>query len=69
MTVVDRIAALRAEADRLEAVACTGVSASWCPMHGDCRCPEPANRHERHDLNHAGCPLHGPTSSHAEASA
>ena len=60
------IAALRAEADRLEAATCTGVAASWCPVHGDCRCPEPPDPHERRDLNHPHCPLHNPTSSHAE---
>jgi len=65
-----RIAALRAEADRLESISCTGLTATWCPVHGDCTCPpvfyadddEPQGR----TLNDPLCPLHSTTSSHAE---
>ena len=41
--------------------ACTGVSAGWCPIHGDCTCPRP-------DLakDDPKCPLHAVTSTHAE---
>lgn len=53
---------LRAEADRIESANCTGVSASWCPVHGDCRCPDPLD-----DMNDWNCPLHSSQSSHAEA--
>jgi hypothetical protein len=55
---------------------CTGVSASWCPIHGDCTCP----RHTVKDWDDAdlhpeliasqgedeNCPLHGVLSNHAE---
>lgn len=41
---------------------CTGVSARWCPVHGDCTCAE-----EHEDLNEPDCPLHGTASNHAEA--
>ncbi len=36
------------------AVACTGVTAKWCPIHGDCLCEDPQ------------CPLHSIASTHAE---
>jgi hypothetical protein len=65
VTATARIAALRAEADWLESTSCTGLTAVWCPIHGDCRCPE---------IDGVGgpgsdpdCPLHAVTSSHAEA--
>lgn len=44
-----------------EANHCTGISASWCPIHGDCVCP---NRED--DLSDPACPLHAPNSSHGE---
>lgn len=56
---------------------CTGVAASWCDIHGNCTCPEsvppePGSNADRfgdelRDLNHPDCPLHSPTSTHAEA--
>jgi hypothetical protein len=48
------------------AAKCAGVSATWCPVHGDCRCPERDDGMGR-TLTDPGCPLHAPTSSHAEA--
>jgi len=42
---------------------CTGVSARWCPVHGDCTC-EPGGDA---DLDEPDCPLHGTASDHAEA--
>jgi hypothetical protein len=48
-------------------VACTGVTASWCPVHGDCGC----DRHEDGEVDFASgehsCPLHAWDSPHAEA--
>lgn len=41
---------------------CTGLSARWCPDHGSCTCP----RGEYVDLSDPQCPLHGPSSAHAE---
>lgn len=43
-----------------EAAICTGISARWCPVHGDCTCPDES------DLCEEWCPLHGLASSHAE---
>lgn len=66
----DRIAALRAEADRLEAANCTGLTATWCPTHGDCACPPryegDTDIHAGRTLNDPRCPLHAADSSHAE---
>jgi len=42
---------------------CTGLTARWCPIHGDCTCPE------RPDGDWDGsddCPLHGLDSDHGE---
>lgn len=46
------------------AAACTGVTAQWCPVHGECTCPEhlPGER----NLDDERCPLHAPTSDHGE---
>lgn len=54
-------ARLLREADRLESEMCSGVAASWCPVCGDCECPDPE------DLNDDQCPLHSGTSPHAVA--
>lgn len=51
---------LLAEARRIENASCTGLSAFWCPLHGDCECPDRGDAID--DLN---CPLHSPSSSHA----
>lgn len=62
------VAALRAEAQRLlrladqrEAGECTGLAAAWCPLHGDCRCPDRSSA-----MDDPGCPLHAPDSTHAD---
>ena len=39
---------------------CTGLAAGWCPVHGNCDC---RNELFLHDPE---CPLHSPTSTHAE---
>lgn len=39
---------------------CTDLSASWCPIHGDCTC----DREE--GLDDRNCPLHSVDSEHAE---
>lgn len=43
---------------------CTGLAATWCPVHGDCLCESQENG-ER-SLNDAECPLHSRHSDHAE---
>lgn len=43
---------------------CTGVSAAWCPVHGDCTCPQ--NEGGLAEEQDAECPLHGLASLHAE---
>lgn len=43
---------------------CTGVTASWCPIHGDCTCPRKKDgEREEEDPK---CPLHSLSSDHAE---
>lgn len=46
---------------------CTGVSASWCPVCGECSCP----REEDGEWGEPNedCPLHGRRSTHAERTA
>lgn len=39
-------------------IECTGVSATWCPICGDCTCADEA------DLNDDDCPLHSDESKH-----
>lgn len=41
------------------AARCTGTSSTWCPIHGDCRCPPP-----REHLDDPACPLHARESEH-----
>lgn len=41
---------------------CTGLTAVWCPVHGDCRCRE----REQGNYNDRDCPLHAPGSSHGD---
>lgn len=51
---------------------CTGIAASWCPVHGECSCPkqektgEPVWRNGERVENEA-CPLHGRGNNHAKA--
>lgn len=50
--------------DELQAIeagrGCTGLSASWCPIHGDCTCTTPG------ELDEAHCALHGIESTHGD---
>lgn len=42
---------------------CTGIPATWCPVHGDCTCP----RREDGEVEFSGlkgCPLHDVSSDH-----
>ena len=41
---------------------CTGLTARWCPIHGDCTCSQDDSDS---DYNDDGCPLHGVKSDHA----
>jgi hypothetical protein len=61
----DTPAALRRLADQIESASCTGIAAQWCPVHGTCKCPR--NEDCLPQLDDPRCPLHGTTSSHAEA--
>lgn len=40
---------------------CTSVSATWCPIHGDCNCDREAG-----EMNSEACPLHSRASTHAQ---
>lgn len=44
---------------------CTGVAASWCPLHGDCTCPRDEDGGFGHGRNGPTCPLHAAGSTHA----
>jgi hypothetical protein len=44
----------------MSVLACTGVTAFWCPVHGDCTC-EILDDGERPSMDDPLCPLHGPT--------
>lgn len=45
-------------------IKCTGITASWCPVHGDCTCPRKiAWEREEEDPR---CPLHSLSSDHAD---
>ncbi len=50
--------------------ACTGETASWCPVCGTCTCPrEEDPRSSMHGARleySASCPLHGERSEHAQ---
>lgn len=49
----------------LETITCTGISAAWCPLCGDCICrDEEGNAPD--GLDHPDCPLHAFASPHAE---
>ena len=43
---------------------CTGLTAAWCPVHGDCACSRGRNEGLDCDLDDPKCPLHAPTSEH-----
>lgn len=59
--------ALRTLADQVEARQCTGVAASWCPVHGACSCAtdEHGARLIFDDVADPRCRLHGDATSHA----
>jgi len=48
----------------MEQPRCTGIAASWCPIHGDCKCPTDENG-ERWEEDEK-CPLHGSGSTHGD---
>lgn len=43
---------------------CTGIAASWCPIHGSCKCPYD-DCYGFTSKNSENCPLHRTTSTHA----
>lgn len=60
-----RIHGEKATAPNFQRASCSGITATWCPVHGDCRCPIGENG-ER-SLDDAGCPLHSNDSQHGES--
>lgn len=48
---------------------CTGLTARWCPVHGDCACPDDSipELHVTATLDDPQCPLHKPGSGHGHA--
>lgn len=46
---------------------CTGITASWCPNHGDCTCPwRDGDEDKGRTFDSPQCPLHAEESDHAE---
>ena len=43
---------------------CTGITASWCPVCGDCKCERPSDF--AGDMDQPNCPLHALNSTHGE---
>lgn len=41
-------------------IECSSISAGWCPICGDCTCPDPDNK------NDDSCPLHSERGKHGE---
>lgn len=39
--------------------ACTGIAASWCPVHGDCTCPRNEDGEIEWHYEAGYVPLHG----------
>jgi hypothetical protein len=37
---------------------CTGWTATWCPVHGDCTCPRREDGEVEHNEGDRICPLH-----------
>lgn len=46
---------------RVAPLGCTGLSARWCSIHGDCTCTELPDGHW---IPEQGCPLHDEASAH-----
>jgi hypothetical protein len=57
---------LDAALTRRMAAGCTGLAATWCPVHGDCACPraDELQGHLAGPLNAPACPLHGIAAKH-----
>ncbi len=51
-----------------EGTVCTGLTAVWCPVHGDCTCDEDVLTalYGPGPGDYERCPLHSPFSDHAE---
>lgn len=46
---------------------CTGLAATWCPIHGDCQCQVPSHLALGDawlEFSNPTCPLHGQASDH-----
>lgn len=65
---VERVRSALADREEWERAECTGLTATWCPVHGDCTC----TRHEDGEVyfgTRGICPLHADDSTHAETDA
>lgn len=57
--------ALNAAQRRVAEPVCTGLTAQWCPIHGDCTCHGLAEDGSwTSSMDDPNCPLHAPTSTH-----
>lgn len=57
----------RTVADLVQADGCTGLTAKWCPVCGDCRCSNADEEGAPPAMDNVLCLLHNPGSPHAEA--
>lgn len=55
----------RAKGSGVKKPVCSGLAASWCPIHGDCKCLREESG-QAPSLDGRDCPLHGPASDHNE---
>ena len=62
---VARLTAPTASPAPLTVPECSGVTARWCPRCGDCAC-DPESMADPDDMDDPRCPLHSPSSEHAE---
>lgn len=46
---------------------CTGIAASWCPVHGNCSCLRDEEGARTENRSGVDCPLHGLASNHGDA--
>lgn len=63
---IQRVIDAHTAATAATAAACTGLTATWCPVHGDCRCERADGDPYEGPSDDGACPLHAHDSPHAE---
>lgn len=67
ITTLDELEVSVCKIEEASSANCTGVAATWCPIHGDCECIIPDDPEE--PVRDDKCSLHSPSSMHAEGPA